>query len=104
MDKKIKASELFEKLVNDTQKAMASEDPRIQGHLFTLTGNKKIKVDHTTFQDVLTIISKNNEYLRFSMIKSIILTLSDLNIIENDVNINDTEQVDKIINTALNNK
>lgn len=101
MNEKIKASKLFEQLVIDSQQALATEDKRMQEHIFTLTGNKNIKRDNTTFEDVLTIVSKNNEYIRFSLIKSVILSLENLDLIENDLNINDRDKIDTIIHNAL---
>ena len=101
MNEKIKVSELLKQMVTDSQKALSSEDTRIQEHIFTITGNKNIKRDNATLEDVLSIISKNNEYLRFSLIKSVILSLENLDLIENDLNINDRDKIDTIIHNAL---
>ena len=98
---KIKASELLKQMVIDSQNALKSEDARGAMNLIKLSEGKSIKSDKTTWEDVFRMISVNNDYIRFSTIKSIILTLCNLNIIDCDINITDNFECDKIINNAL---
>lgn len=81
MQEKIKASDLFVELMLTSQVAMASEDNQV---------TKRIAENHPTIREseklLIKDISINNEYMRISMIKTTIMTLVKLGIVEEDIN------------------
>lgn len=96
MENKIKASELFIKLILNSQYSMASEDDQVINRM--LENHKKI--DSYT-KKILSDITINNEYMRISMLKTTVLTLIELGIIENDVNLLDIKESNKLVSQAM---
>lgn len=91
---KIKASELFKILVKDSQSSFASEDKRITMHIQKYYNN--------TTKDIFDMIGKNNEYIRFSLIKTMVLSLCDIGIVEKDIDILDNTVTNVLVDEALN--
>lgn len=98
MNEKIKASELFKQLVIDSQKSLASEDEQMKKRL---NENNSLKSKPLTYNNVLYIIGMNNEYIRFSLLKTMILTLCNLHMIENDLDILNLDISNDLISQAL---
>lgn len=96
MQEKIKASDLFIKLTTNSQFAMASEDEQEKASFI-----KNINSDNTDFNKMLLNISTSQEYMRFSLIKTLILTLIELGLVEEDVNLLDTKQSNELIIKGL---
>lgn len=95
---KIKTSELFEKLVQEIQKSYISEDKQMQNATLDYL---KGKTENMSLKDVLTLIELNNEFLRSSYIKAVCSILSDYGIIENDIDIYDTEVTNKLLKSGV---
>lgn len=96
MINKLKASELFVKLMVNSQFAMLSEDNNLthriaENHLNISNDVKKILED----------ISMSNEYMRISMIKASIITLVELGIVEGDIDITDPQTSKDLISKAM---
>lgn len=98
MNEKIKASELFKQLVIDSQKSLASEDEQMKNRL---NENNNLKSKSLTYNDILYIVGMNNEYIRFSLLKTMILTLCNLHIIDNDIDLLNLDISNDLINQAL---
>lgn len=91
---KIKASELLSNIIYDSQKSFLNEEPQLQNALL----NKEPKnFDKITYEDLLSAIRTNNEFLRISFAKTIIRTLQGYNIIENDIDIFNTDVTNNIL-------
>lgn len=96
MEIKMKASELFIKMVVNSQNSFASED---QNFIKRIAENHGIiKADE---EKMLKDISMSNEYIRMSIIKMIIVTLIDLDIVEKDVDILDVNKSNALISAAM---
>ena len=94
---KISASELFKKLIVNSQYALASEDEQIKKRILEcISGKKEIH-----FPELISILGMNNEYMRISMCKTIVSTLCEMNIIEKDIDILDTTESNKLVAEAL---
>ena len=61
----------------------------------------KGKTENMSLKDVLTLIELNNEFLRSSYIKAVCSILSDYGIIENDIDIYDTEVTNKLLKSGV---
>lgn len=96
MQDKIKASDLFVELMLTSQVAMASEDNQV---------TKRITENHPTVGDsekqLIKDISINNEYMRISMIKTIIMTLIKLDIVEEDMDILNPNNSNQLVKKAM---
>lgn len=96
MKNKIKASELFVKLVVNSQRSMESEKQKLLKHI-----NENYSENNSDFKSVITDFEMNNEFLRFSIIKTTILTLIEFGIAENDCDIFDETITNKLIKDAF---
>lgn len=96
MQDKIKASDLFVELMLTSQVAMASEDNQV---------TKRIAENHPTIMDsekqLIKDISINNEYIRISMIKTTIMTLIKLGIVEEDMDILNPNNSNQLVEKAM---
>lgn len=96
MKDKIKASELFVKLVVNSQRSMKSEDQQLI---------KRIAENHGSIEGdtekILNDISMSNEYMRITIIKTTVMTLIELGIIEEDVDIFNTDISNQLISKAM---
>lgn len=96
MKDKIKASDLFVELMLTSQVAMASEDDQI---------TKRIAENHPVISEnerkLIKDISTNNEYMRIAMIKTTIMTLIKLNIVEEDMDILNPNNSNKLVAKAM---
>lgn len=96
METPIKASELFVELIFTSQVAMASEDNQI---------TNRIAENHTAITDIekqfIKDISMNNEYIRISMIKTIIMTLIKHGIVEEDMDILNPNNSNMLVSKAM---
>lgn len=96
MQDKIKASDLFVELMLTSQVAMTSEDNQV---------TKRIAENHPTIGDsekqLIKDISINNEYMRISMIKTIIMTLIKLDIVEEDMDILNPNNSNQLVKKAM---
>jgi hypothetical protein len=96
MKDKIKASDLFVELMLTSQIAMASEDSQII---------KRISENHPDISDSEKMLIKDigisNEYMRISMIKTIIITLVKLGIVEEDVDILNLNNSNQLVAKAM---
>lgn len=90
---KLKASKLFEDLFKNSQRAFISEEDNLKNAL-TKVGNG-VKINE--FEFALSAIRFNNEFLRLSMIKALISTLIDNDIVEADIDIYDSTITNEII-------
>ncbi|MCR2050391.1 hypothetical protein NSB25_24415 [Acetatifactor muris] len=96
MKDKIKASELFVKLVVNSQHSMKSEDQQLI---------KRIAENHRSIEGdiekILNDISMSNEYMRISIIRTTVITLIELGIIEKDVDILNSDISNQLISKAM---
>lgn len=96
MKSKIKASDLFVELMLTSQVAMASEDQQLI---------KRIKENHGVINDdvekLLKDVSMSNEYMRISMIKTTIMTLIKLDIVEEDMDILNPNNSNQLVDKAM---
>lgn len=96
MKDKIKASELFVKLIVNSQHSMKSEDQKLI---------KRIAENHESIEGdtekIIKDISMSNEYMRISIIKTTVITLIELGIVEKDVDILDTDISNHLISKAM---
>ncbi len=96
MQDKIKASDLFVELMFTSQVAMASEDNQV---------TKRIAENHPTVgnseKQLIKDISINNEYMRISMIKTTIMTLIKLGIVEEDMDILNPNNSNQLVEKAM---
>lgn len=96
MKDKIKASNLFVKLVVNSQRSIESEKNKI---LQRVTENHSDNDSYT--KSIISDIEMNSEFLRFSIIKTTILTLIEFGIVENDCDIFDETVTNKLIQEAF---
>ena len=96
MKDKINASELFVKLIVNSQHSMKSEDQKLI---------KRIAENHESIEGdtekIIKDISMSNEYMRISIIKTTVITLIELGIVEKDVDILDTDISNHLISKAM---
>lgn len=96
MKDKIKASELFVKLVVNSQRSMQSEEQQLI---------KRIAENHGTvegnIEKILKDISMNNEYMRISIVKTTVITLIELGIVEEDIDILNPDNSNQLISKAM---
>lgn len=98
MNNKIKASELFSNLVATSQVAYASEDEK----LHTIVARDFAEMENATVEEMQIKMSTDFvEYIRFSTIKSIVLTLIDFGLIEKDIDLINEEKVKELISIEL---
>ena len=95
MKDKIKASELFVKLVVNSQRSMESEKQKLLKHI------NENHSDNDNIKCVISDFEMNNEFLRFSIIKTTILTLIEFGIAENDCDIFDETITNRLIKDAF---
>lgn len=93
---KIKSSELFYKIFLNSQKALASEDEQAKRKFMNILSSDQSDLDKT-----LEFIGINNEYLRFSFAKAVILTLQEYDLVENDIDLCNVKESNKIITEAI---
>ncbi len=94
MSSKMKLSDLFIKLMVNSQFAMASEDDQLIKRL----------IENGNLNDNLRYINDTsmvNEYLRISFIKTTVLTLAELDIIEKDCDILNVDISNKLVSKAM---
>lgn len=96
MKDKIKASELFVKLVVNSQRSIESEKQKLLKHI-----NENHSENNSDIKSVMSDFEMNNEFLRFSIIKTTILTLIEFGIAENDCDIFDETITNKLIKDAF---
>jgi hypothetical protein len=94
MSDKIKLSELFKKLMINSQFAMASEDNQL---IKRLTENGDLKDKMIFLQETPMI----NEYLRISFIKTTVITLAELDFIEKDCDILDVNVSNNLVKESM---
>lgn len=96
MKDKIKASELFVKLVVNSQYSMKSEDQQLI---------KRIAENHGSIEGdiekIINDISMSNEYMRISIIKTTVITLVELGIVEKDMDILNSDISNQLISKAM---
>lgn len=96
MKDKIKASELFVKLVVNSQRSMKSEDQQLI---------KRIAENHGSIEGdiekIINDISMSNEYMRISIIKTTVITLIELGIVEKDIDILNSDISNQLIAKAM---
>lgn len=96
MKDKIKASELFVKLVVNSQYSMKSEDQQLI---------KRIAENHGSIEGdiekIINDISMSNEYMRISIIKTTVITLVELGIVEKDMDILNLDISNQLISKAM---
>lgn len=96
MKDKIKASELFVKLVVNSQHSMKSEDQQLIKRIAENHGNIEGDVEK-----ILNDISMSNEYIRISIIKTTVMTLIELGMVEEDIDILNTDISNQLIAKAM---
>lgn len=96
MKNKIKASELFVKLVVNSQRSMKSEKNKM---LQRVTENHQGNNDNV--KSIISDIEMHSEFIRFSIIKATILTLIEFEIVENDCDLFDDKVTNKLIQDAF---
>lgn len=96
MKDKIKASELFVKLVVNSQHSMKSEDQQLIKRIAENHGN--IEGD---IEKIINDISMSNEYMRISIIKTTVITLIELGIVEKDIDILNSDISNQLISKAM---
>ena len=96
MKDKIKASELFVKLVVNSQRSMESEEQQLI---------KRIAENHGSIEGdvekIINDISMSNEYMRISIIKTTVITLIELGMVEKDINILNSDISNQLISKAM---
>lgn len=96
MKDKIKASELFVKLVVNSQHSMKSEDQQLI---------KRIAENHGSIEGdiekIINDISMSNEYMRISIIKTTVITLIELGMVEKDIDILNSDISNQLISKAM---
>lgn len=95
---KIKASKLLKELLANSQKAFDSEDKNIQSAINDI-------IDFATIPDyetILKIINLNNEYLRASIIKTVLSTLIQNGVLENDIKSDNVSNIKAAYESSLN--
>ncbi len=96
MEDRIKASDLFVKLVVNSQRSMKSEDQQLI---------KRIAENHGTIESdaekILKDISMSNEYMRISIIKTTVTTLIELGIVEEDMDILNPNNSNQLVEKAM---
>lgn len=92
----IKASELFVKLVVNSQHSMKSEDQQFIKRMAENHGSIEDDVEKT-----LNDISISNEYMRISIIKTTVMTLIELGMVEEDIDILNTDISNQLIAKAM---
>ena len=93
---KIKASDLFVKLVVNSQRSMESEEQQLI---------KRIAENHGSIEGdvekIINDISMSNEYMRISIIKTTVITLIELGMVEKDINILNSDISNQLISKAM---
>lgn len=79
---KCKTSEIFNELLSISQASLAVEDK----HLVEKLKDVFRTTDIPDYETILKIIQANNEYLRMSMIRTVIAVLVKHGFLENDLN------------------
>lgn len=96
MKDKIKASELFVKLVVNSQHSMKSEDQQLIKRIAENHGSIEVNIEK-----IINDISMSNEYMRISIIKTTVITLIELGIVEKDIDILNSDISNPLISKAM---
>ena len=96
MKDKIKASELFVKLVVNSQHSMKSEDQQLIKRIAENHGSIEVNIEN-----IINDISMSNEYMRISIIKTTVITLIELGIVEKDIDILNSDISNPLISKAM---
>lgn len=98
MNNKIKASELFSNLVATSQVAYESEEE----NLYISVARDFAEMENATVEEMQIKMSVEFvEYIKFSTIKALILTLIDFGLIEKDIDLMNEEKVKELISIGL---
>lgn len=98
MNNKIKASELFSNLVATSQVAYESEEE----NLYISVARDFAEMKNSTVEEMQIKMSVEFvEYIKFSTIKALILTLIDFGLIEKDIDLMNEEKVKELISIGL---
>lgn len=96
---KIKISELFQKMVIESQKAFASEDETFNNAIKENIDVANLNV--VSLRDVLMIVQLNNEFLRISTIKALCNVLDEYGILERDVDIKNIDVTNQMLESGV---
>ena len=98
MNNKIKASELFSNLVATSQVAYESEEEK----LHISVARDFAEMENATVEEMQIKMSVEFvEYIKFSTIKALILTLIDFGLIEKDIDLMNEEKAKELISIGL---
>ena len=92
MPNKIKTSELLRRMIYNSKLSYISEDKRFLDSIKVYSFN-----DTITFRDVRDMLLLSQEFVRTSMIKTMLKTLQDYSLIENDINLFDDDFFLKVL-------
>lgn len=96
---KIKASDLLSKMIYNMQTAFIEEDERLKSTIFNEMEEKNIDPNqYVTVKQLPLFFRIKDENYRMVLIRTIIATLSDYNIIENDIDLKNDELIAKYLN------
>lgn len=96
---KIKASDLLANMIYNMQAAFIEEDERLKNAIFSEIEEKNIDPNqYLTVKQLPLFLRIKDENYRMVLIRTIIATLSDYNIIENDIDLKNDELIAKYLN------
>ncbi len=99
---KTKASDLLYQMIFNSQKIFIAEDENYTKSMYNILSNDIISQNKDfDLKTVAKIIRNNDEFIRISMIKTILQTLIENNIIEKDIDIFDVSTTNKILCDAV---
>ena len=93
MADKIKTSELLKKMIYNSKSSYISENQRFLDSIKLHSFNNTI-----TFDDVLDMLVMSQEFVRVSMVKTMLKTLQDYSFIENDIDLFNDDLFLKVLN------
>ena len=88
--KQIKASELLKNLSYNLQKSFIDEDK----HIIPVIEKIRQEENNITYDTILKVLRVHDEFIRFALIKTIIQTLIDNALIENDIQVFNNQEFD----------
>lgn len=99
---KTKASDLLYQMIFNSQKVFIAEDENYIQSMHNILANNMIPQNQNVdCKTLVSVIHNNNEFMRISFIKTILQTLIENNIIENDIDIFDVSITNKILCNAV---
>ena len=95
---KIKTSILMKDLIKNSQISMQEEDNNLIQSITKYINEKSVY----NIENMLEIINLNNEFVRMVFVKTIIKTLIEYDILDNDIDICDINTTNNIVINAVN--